>query len=252
MAGPSTSDAAGRKPEHSRAVNATADEIASADAASRSLYRWVIEHDDRRLFLVGYIVLSIVLSIAISLFWLLVLIAIHLLLELVKKRHDGAGSLRRTLAWALWDVKFDLALLVMAFMLLVYTSISVGILGIGGASLGASRSLHGLVAAMPISPRDFILAARIIGLRQLDRREILRRRRQRRTTGPSDAARASRIAAVRYPWQATWSFAEKLALLFVLVNVSAIALGFYVAEETPRQVLAAMLQQLHPWPGSSG
>ena len=252
MAGPLTTGASGRKTEASHPLLPPADEVGSAEPAPRSLYRWVVEHDDRRLFLAGYIVLSIVLSIGISLFWLIVLVALHLLLELIKKRHDGAGSLPRTLAWALWDIKFDLALLVMAFVLLVYTSISFGILGVGGASLGASRGLHGLVSAMPISLRDFILVARIVGLRQLDRREILRRRRQRQATGPSDAARASRIAAVRYPWQATWSFAEKLAVVFFLVNIGAIALGFYLAEETPRQVVMAMLEQLHPWPGSGG
>ncbi len=202
--------------------------------------RWIPGHDDSTAFLVGYVALSIVLTLAISLFWLVALVFVHFVFEAIKKHHDGARGTPRIVAWAAWDIKLDLLLLTIAFLLLVYTHVSFGIAGLG-ALTGGTRSLR------LVSLKDLFLAVRIACVRKLDRREI-RRRRARAAEVPSERARAERIAAAGWPWRADWTATDKLALFLIGANLAAIGLGFHLAEESPRAVLVLLGDALHPWP----
>jgi len=113
--------------------------------ASENLREWIIEHDHKWLFVVSYVALAVVLSIAISLFWLVVVVAVHLTLELLRQyylHHSG----RLVLLQALWEVKLDIALVIFALALTLYMDAVLGILGIrsaaqlgGGMAGGAVR-----------------------------------------------------------------------------------------------------------------
>lgn len=218
--------------------------------------RWIIHHDDSKVFLFGYVGLSVVLTLWVSLFWLIAMVGLHFALEWVKKRHDGTGGIWRTFTWVMWDIKLDALLIVVAMVLVVYSSVTIGAAGAGGLSrlslfgFRFSKLGAGLRGVMPLPFKDLVLATRIIGVRKIDRSEILRRRAELKVKGPSDRARARRIAACRYPWQAKWSMADRIGAAFFCINVLAILVGFYLAEETPMQVLAAVAEQLHPWPGA--
>ncbi len=184
------------------------------------LHHWMVHHDDSRLFLVGFVVLSIVLTLWISLSWLFVMVGLHFVLECVKKHYDGAGRPLRIMAWVVWDIKLDLLLVVIALVLALYTSVTLGVAGIGGATrlsvfgfrLGRltrlSQSLRGLRMLLPLPMKDVVLASRIACVRKLDRREILKRRATVYIPGPRDRARARRIASVRYPWHGRWTMAD--------------------------------------------
>src|SRR5690606_1237101 len=52
---------------------------------------WIVEHDERRSFVLPYLLLSVAFSLFVSLFWLLVLVGIHLGLELARARRLGLG-----------------------------------------------------------------------------------------------------------------------------------------------------------------
>lgn len=219
--------------------------------------RWIIDHDDSRLFLIGYVVLSIVLTLRVSLFWLVAMVALHFVFECIKKQYDGAGRPARVVAWAAWDVKLDLLLIVIALVLAVYTSVTIGVAGLSGASrlsifgfrtARLARLGPGLRALLPLPLKDVVLASRIACIRKLDRREILKRRIEFHIEGPSDGARARRIASIEFPWQGRWTLADKLALAFLILNIGAIAVGVYLAAEPPMQVLADLVSHLHPWP----
>lgn len=51
--------------------------------------KWISRHDDNWVFFVGYIVLSIVLSVFFNLGFFLILIVVHFLLDLVKHWHSN-------------------------------------------------------------------------------------------------------------------------------------------------------------------
>ncbi len=221
------------------------------------LRRWIIEHDDSRAFLVGYVALSIILTLWIGLFWLIALVALHFAFETVKKHHDGARGASRLAAWAAWDIKFDLLLITIALVLLVFTSVSFGVAGLAGLGqislfgvrLGGLAS--GLRALLPLPLKDLFLATRILCVRKLDRLQILNRRRQTKCDSGPARSRATSIASAGHPWHTPWTFADKLALLLILVNLGTIGLGIALAEQAPGEILARVAEQLHPWPGNS-
>jgi hypothetical protein len=102
-----------------------------------SLGAWIIDHDNQKLFVIFYIGLAVVLSIWVSLFWLVAVVAVHLLFELVRQ-HTLHARRREVLAEALWEVKLDLALIFFALALSLYMDILLGAVSLGlGARLAA-------------------------------------------------------------------------------------------------------------------
>ncbi|TVR47408.1 MAG: hypothetical protein EA402_01320 [Planctomycetota bacterium] len=96
---------------------------------------WASRHDDSWLFVVSYLGLAIVLSVFLSLFWLLVLVAIHGWLEWLRHSQSSpdAGFANR-LACTSWAVKLDLALVLLALALSVYMEVIMGAVGLGQAA----------------------------------------------------------------------------------------------------------------------
>ena len=224
-------------------------------SAKSPFLRWIIDHDDKRAFLVGYVGLTILLTIGISLFWLFFLVGVHFCFECLKKIDDGAVGLRRILAFALWDIKFDVALLSMALILLVFTEVSFGLAGIAGFSRfsqvlsrfsGASRSF------LPL--KDLILAFRIVCTRKLDRREFLQRKlkwvKAEKEADQEALRRAERqrIATYRYPWQASWTLTAKFVVGITVVNIVLIAIALFIAPDAWADLKPALAKEFHPWP----
>ncbi|MCH8474892.1 MAG: hypothetical protein LAT55_06660 [Opitutales bacterium] len=219
------------------------------------LLRWIIDHDDKRAFLIGYVGLTILLTIGISLFWLFFLVGVHLCFECLKKIEDGALGWKRVLAFALWDIKFDVALLSMAMVLLVVTEIRFGLAGIAGFARfnsvlsrfsGASRSF------LPV--KDLVLAFRIVCTRKMDRRDFLQRKlRWLKAEKKADqaalrAADRERIAAYRYPWQAPWDLTAKIVLGIILVNLLVVIIALGIAPDPWGDLIPALKKEFHPWP----
>lgn len=94
---------------------------------------WIVNHDDSRLFVVLYIGLAVVLSIWIGLFWLVVVVAVHFVLEWIRQAHLRGGFLP-TLFETLWELKLDIALVLFALALSLYLDLIFGVVGIGSAA----------------------------------------------------------------------------------------------------------------------
>ena len=224
-------------------------------ASPGPIRRWIIDHDDSWVFLIGYVCLTIVLTIWVSLFWLVFMVGLHFVFEYVKKQYDGANGVARGLAWTVWDVKLDLLLVVIAFVLLVYTEVSFGVAGLASAGragvIGARLGHLTRAARLPMSFKDLILASRIAGVRKIDRKEITKRREKYAADtpdAPAEKARALRIASAKYPWQNRWRLVDKIAIVFIVVNLAAFFVAFAIAQETPAEILAIVAHELHPWP----
>lgn len=217
--------------------------------------RWIIDHDDKRAFLIGYVGLTILLTIGISLFWLFFLVGVHLCFECLKKIDDGAVGPKRILAFAVWDIKFDVALLTMALVLLVVTEVRFGLAGIAGFARfssvlsrfsGASRSF------LPM--KDLILAFRIVCTRKMDRRDFLQRKllwlkaEKAADQAAIKEAERKRIATYQYPWQAPWRLTSKIALGIILFNFLAILVALLIAPDAWGDLLPALKKEFHPWP----
>jgi hypothetical protein len=98
-----------------------------------SIKTWIINHDDKKLFVVAYISLAVILSIWLGLFWLCVVVGVHYLFE-VFIQLDQRQSLSQALAVGLWEIKLDIFLIIMALLVSIYIDV---ILGAAGLSAGA-------------------------------------------------------------------------------------------------------------------
>jgi hypothetical protein len=107
-----------------------------------AIHAWVVNHDESKLFLVLYLTLALVLSIAIGLFWLVALVVVHFAFEHVRASHEGFTG-RAALGRALWNVKLDVALVLFALVLALYMHVVMGVLGLHAVSRAGALAQAG-------------------------------------------------------------------------------------------------------------
>lgn len=115
---------------------------ASVQGASGSrLTHWVRHHDESWLFVAIYLGLAVGLSVFVSLFWLVVVAAFHFALELARQSYEWERP-GDVVAHALWEVKLDIGLVLLALTLVLYIEVVLGILGLQSAArAGAATHL---------------------------------------------------------------------------------------------------------------
>jgi len=223
---------------------------------------WIVRHDHSLSFAGVYISLTILLSILVSYFWLLALVALHILLEWLKKGYLGyRPGLHRT-AWTLWDTKFDIALICMAFTLLTYTGIpagaagaqSAGRLALLGRQMGALTQrasplltrlakVGALTRAAGIKGIDIFFSARVLLFRKADM-----------ARAAADEAHLLPLAdrpviPAHLPWQERLTGGGRFALIVIAINLVAIVISPLITDHSYLSVLQTLGSKLHPWPG---
>lgn len=143
------------------------------------MVRWIVNHDQSWLFVILYVGLAVVLSVWVSLFWLLFLAGAHFALEwvrhtLLRGEHGVTVPLN-----ALWEVKLDLALVLAAVALALYMDVIFGVLGLqsaarAGAALRAGGKLAPRVAGWERLIRGFFLT--LDDLANVGRAFVMRRK----------------------------------------------------------------------------
>ena len=131
------------------------------DGRTPSLREWVRDHDESWIFVVLYLGLAVGLSVFVSLFWLVVVAGLHFLLELLRQRHYREGP-RSVVLHALWEVKLDVGLVLLALTLVLYIEVILGILGIQSVGRAAAVTRAGArvgtrAAAWERNLRTFLL-----------------------------------------------------------------------------------------------
>jgi hypothetical protein len=104
---------------------------------------WIKEHDDRWSFIVLYIGGAVALSIWLNLFWVIMLMLVHFVLEIAR---GLLLQVRRPLMHALWEVKLDIALVLFALVVALYSEHVMAMLGLGQAAR-AGQAARGLQLA---------------------------------------------------------------------------------------------------------
>lgn len=107
----------------------------------KSVIDWIHEHDDRLSFVILYIGGAIALSVWTNLFWVIMLMLCHFVLEIVRGRLIGE---RHPLAHALWEVKLDIALVLFAIVVALYAEHVLAALGIGQAARAGQAATRGV------------------------------------------------------------------------------------------------------------
>ncbi len=242
---------------------------------TQKIYHWIKEHDDKKVFIIGYIGLALVLSTFISLFWLVFIVSIHGVLEYIKYKSRG-NNLFIIVLNMVWELKLDFALILFSFVICLYVGFILGIAGLSGVARGgaaATRIASGGTRVTKSASRFLVIQRTLrAGLLMLDeavftiRGFVLDRNKKNNTsfaynsdqrlTGKRDLKEVKAtdsiekegnpLANLKYK---NLTFADKLAIILGLASLLLIILAPVITEHnTYNMVLREIIVELRPFP----
>jgi hypothetical protein len=223
------------------------DQDGLTDGPGDRLLQWIIDHDDSWLFIGSYVGLAVVLSIAISLFWLLVVVAIHGVFEWIRQSYSPYRDRWSVVARVGWELKLDVALLLLALVLAVYMDVILGAAGLGSAArLGIQTGARftgwqSILRGVLLSVDDAAHVVRAIG------------RSARGCIKPAneDTAVPTPVSIPRRwgGWQQSrWGVGDWLAMALLAACTVLMLLSPWLSPYDSGEILAVLAEELHPWP----
>lgn len=209
----------------------------SARRRLASVRTWFLHHDHRLSFTILYISLALVLSMAISMFWLVAVVAAHAAIEYWSLGRQGIQSQR--LGRTLWHIKLDIFLVLAALWLGLYIDLLFGIAGLGAMARSGAQVSARLIAWQR-TIRGVLLS---VDEAALAGKAILGRGQQRDTS-----ARRPRAPAPPPEWQQRWSLGDRLTLAGIATLLTLILLTPVLTDHGLVDALSILAQDLHPWP----
>jgi len=205
----------------------------------RRFLLWVAEHDDHWLFITLYIGLALVLSMTISLFWLVAVVAAHGVLEWFALERQGITDQRT--GRILWHLKLDIGLVLVALWLGLYIDVLFGLAGLGAAARAGAQTAARVVAwqrairGVLMTADEAALVVKAVATRKNGKAPP--------EPEPSEAPMDGRL-----PWQRSWSRGDKFAVVFTVACAVLILLTPVLTDHTISSTLAVLAADLHPWP----
>ncbi len=197
--------------------------------------RWLKEHDDRVSFTVIYIGLALVLSMLISLFWLVVVVAAHAAIEYWSL--GKAGMRDHRLGRTLWHVKLDITLVLAALWLGLYIDLLFGVAGLGQAAR-AGTQVSARVIAWQRALRGVLLSA--------DDAALAARAAFGRSNGDADSGQKPGLPAL--PWRQRWRWGDRLTIAALTLFAAMILTAPLFTQHGIDGTLRTLAADLHPWP----
>jgi hypothetical protein len=208
----------------------------------KNLAAWVQEHDDRWAFTVTYVGLALVLSIAVSLFWLVAVVFSHFVLEYLRQRGRGYSP-ASAIGEASWEVSLDIGLVLFALVLALYMDVIFGLAGLGP---GARAGAHVVSRAAPrFAGWQTALRA---GLLSLDDIAQIAKNAVRRSA-ETEAGVMSGDFQLRVGWVSPWSRTDWICVIFLSAMVLFLFLAPIVLDGGLSDTMAILKQELTPLPG---
>jgi hypothetical protein len=243
-------------------------------ARPSGLREWVRDHDERWSFVVLYLGLAVGLSVFVSLFWLLVVGALHFALECGRQAHFREGRVQ-VLGHALWEVKLDIGLVLLALTLVLYIDVVLGLLGVQSVARAAAVTRAGArigtrAASWERTLRTFLITvdemARIAYAAVTIRRSAGAARRSAGSVGSAieavaleaeaeaaEAAAVRAVAAAAPPdpglgWRGAWGMADRIGLALVVAGVTLMVAAPFLTPHDWGTAAAALMEELRPFP----
>ncbi len=215
-------------------------------ARGGAIRQWVVDHDDSWLFIGGYITLAVVLSIWISLFWLVAVVAVHMIFEWVRQRSLETW-VPGVIARVLWETKLDIALVLFALVIGLYMEVILGIAGLSSATraglqtgarfAGWQRALRGVL----LSVDDAAQLGRAVARGQRD---------EDSGDGGTETAR-KHPRAVWGGWLRRWSWGDRLSIALGLLSTVLIVATPLLTDHDGQSTLRTIGIELHPYPAAA-
>lgn len=205
------------------------------DDKKNSKYSWIKSHDDQWWFSMTYIVLALILSIWISIFWLSILVGLHALLEWKALKIRGVNE--HLGMHVFWHLKLDIMLVILALTVGVYLEVIMGALGLGyavraGVQVGSrALALQQIIQGAAVSIDEAALAARALwkSLMKKNKTEV-------------------EEVKITLPWREKWSWGDKMTFVFTGFLIMLILGAPLWTDHTMMTVIESLGQSLNPWP----
>jgi hypothetical protein len=239
-------------------------------ARPSGLRDWVRDHDERWSFVVLYLGLAVGLSVFVSLFWLLVVGALHFTLECGRQAHFREGRLE-VVGHALWEVKLDIGLVLLALTLVLYIDVVLGLLGLQSAARAAAVTRAGArigtrAAAWERNIRTFLLT--VDEMARIAYAAVTVRKNgpaaARRAAAEAEAVAASGVAEAREAteiqatesvppdpglgWRGKWGMADRIGLALVVAGLTLMLVAPLVTAHDWGTAATALMEELRPFP----
>lgn len=212
---------------------------------------WIRDHDERWSFIAIYILGAIGLSVFMNLFWVMMLAMAHLTLKTVRNMIVGQPA---PLLSALWQIKLDIALILFAICIAVYSHHLFAALGLGQAARGAAIATRfGIIErGLKVFLMTIDDQARLVGA-------AIKLTRRRRAAGKNDAdalpelpdvVAASGIDPEPYTHVLPWTKMGKgdyFALGFGVVCLGLLAFSPIILSIDPGHALHTVLHEISPF-----
>jgi hypothetical protein len=207
---------------------------------------WILTHDDSKLFMALYIGLAVVLSIAIGLFWLVVVVTVHFGFELIRQRNRHKNWLR-VFAEAFWELKLDIALVLFAFVISLYMDIVLGAAGLGGAArLGAAAARSGarfaawqrIIRGVLLTVDDAAQVVRAVSVAKNNKDDS----QDEDEPEPAEAGQDHPFGS----WAGAWGRGDWISVVLGVVFIVMLALTPFLTEHTYPSALTVLAEELHP------
>jgi hypothetical protein len=229
-----------------------ADSSTAVEVPRPTLRDWIRDHDESWIFVVVYLGLAVGLSVFVSLFWLVVVAALHLGLELIRQNFYRDGA-REVVLHALWEIKLDVGLILLALALVLYVEVVLGILGIQSASRAAAATRAGArigarAAAWERNLRTFLLTADEMVRIGHAAFMIRRKGRAKGSDGEAPEGRPLR-SPPRAPWAQRWGMGDRFGIGMIVVGALLIGVAPWLTYHDVGSALAALIHELRPFPG---
>ncbi len=234
----------------------------------KNILNWIVEHDEKLLFIVLYIVISLVLSIAVSLFWLFFAVMLHLGLEIIRQSRNKTGK-KTILLESLWETKSDFALVAFALWLVVYLDFIFGVAGLGAAARAGvqSSSRMGRIGArlanfvtrfaawqrvirsVLLAMDDLLILARII---QNSRRAKIMKKydgiNKNEETPPHTPAPVTKPDPYQSSWSKKWTFGDYFGLGMLILFIALVLTAPWVTGHTYAEIREIIAVEFNPFP----
>jgi hypothetical protein len=224
--------------------------------------RWVRNHDESWLFVAVYIGFAVVLSVMLSLFWLVAMVAIHFAFEVIRQSREY-DRWPKVLSMASWEVRLDVALVLLAFAVSLYMDAVMGIVGLQSAG----RAAMATQAASRVGTRAVAWqrAVRAVVLGFDDVANAIRAVFMRKKGGepaaveavPSEpaaaeVARPAPAGSARVPgWGQKWSGWDHLTMALGAGCVAAMIAAPGFTGSTYGEAAQSLREELHPFPAAA-
>jgi len=215
------------------------------------LRQWIRDHDESWIFVVVYLGMAVGLSVFVSLFWLVAVAGLHLVLELIRQAFYRDG-VQEVALHALWEIKLDVGLILLAFALVLYVEVVLGILGIQSATRAAAATRAGTrvaarAAAWERNIRTFLLSVDEL-VRMGHAAAMLRRKRRKGGEAGDDAASPGPKAPPRAPWSRRWRLGDRVGVGMMVVGVLLIVAAPLLTYHDLPGTVSLLLDELRPFP----